>query len=204
MKKIFLIILLLSSTSFAQKDESEKLYSSFGLDIMVSEGGLGIGGFFNKEFTSTLSGFVDFSFSETKDEKEFEYVDYWGRVYVFGKKNRIFLLPLNFGLKYRLFKDDIVDNFRPYLNFAVGPSIVITTPYNVEFFRSFKYAYANYTIGGYIGVGANFGFDRINSLGVNLRYYLVHFFNEGVEGLEGKFQKDLGGIYLTINFGFAI
>ncbi len=204
MKKIFLILLIFSTTTLAQKNESEKLYSSFGLDIMVSEGGLGLGGSFNKEITSTLTGFFDFSFSETKDEKEFEYIDYWGQVYVFGKKNRIFLLPMNFGLKYRLFKDDIVDNFRPYLNFAVGPSIVITTPYKVEFFRSFKYAHANYTVGGYIGIGANFGLDRTNSVGANLRYYLVHFFNEGVEGLEGKFRKDLGGIYLTINFGFAI
>ncbi|MBU2447122.1 MAG: hypothetical protein KJ666_16335 [Bacteroidetes bacterium] len=204
MKKVLILITIFSLNAFGQDIPNENLYSSLGIDFMISEGGIGLGGFFNKDFSSTLNGFIDFSFSESKDDKEFEYVDYWGQVYVVGKKNRVFVMPLNFGLKYRLFKDDIVDNFRPYVNFAFGPAMVITTPFREDFFRAFKYAHAKYTIGGYIGLGAQFGFDRINSVGLNLRYYYVHFFDDGVESLDGIPRKNLGGVYITFNFGFSL
>ncbi|MBM4175200.1 MAG: hypothetical protein FJ213_03355 [Ignavibacteria bacterium] len=204
MKKIIVFLFCLTLTAAAQDTANESLYNSLGFDFMISEGGIGIGGFYSKEFTSTLSGFIDLSFSESKDDKEFEYVDYWGQVHVVGKKNRVFVLPLNVGVKYRLFKEDIVDNFRPYLNFSVGPAMVVTTPFREDFFRSFKYAQAKYTIGGYVGIGAQFGFDRINSVGLNLRYYYIHFFDEGVESMSGFRRKNLGGIYVTFNFGFSI
>jgi hypothetical protein len=204
MKKIVILLIILNLNVFGQDDSNEKLYTSLGFDFMISEGGIGIGGFYNKDFTPTLNGFIDFSLSESKDDKEFEYVDYWGQVHVIGKKNRVFILPFNLGMKYRLFKDDIVDNFRPYLNFAIGPAMIVTTPYREDFFRSFKYAKAKYTLGGYIGIGAQFGFERINSVGLNLRYYFIRFFDDGVESLYGIYRKSLGGIYIAFNFGFSI
>lgn len=140
--------------------------------------------------------------SEAKDEQEIEYYDYFTQQYVtVNKKNRIFLLPLNFGLQQRLFEHSITENLRPYINFGAGPSLVLTTPYEKEFFSSFGSAQAKYTLGGYVGLGANFGTDKSNLLGINLRYYVIHFFNDGVESLFGKFQKNLGGFYLTINLG---
>lgn len=175
--------------------------NTWGVDFMFSEGGFGFGTFYRYTLTPTLSVFSDFSISEAKDKREVEYVDYFGQVYVPEKKNRIFLLPLNFGLHKRLFENSLTDNLRPYINAGAGPSMVITTPYDREFFSSFGKAHARYTIGGYVGLGANFGLDRSNLVGINLRYYVIHFFDEGVESLNGHFQKDLGGIYLTINLG---
>lgn len=86
-------------------------------------------------------------------------------------------------------------------NAGVGPSLVITTPFEREFFNAFGYAKSKVTVGGYIGFGANFGLDKSSLVGINLRYYIVHFFDEGVESLQGKFRKDIGGVYLTINLG---
>ncbi len=175
--------------------------NAFGLDIMFSDGGFGLGTFYRYRLSSSTTFFTDFSMSEAKDEKEFEYVDYYGRTFTVGKKNRVFMLPLNFGLQYRLFKKVIYDNLRPYVNFGVGPAMVITTPYDQEFFNAFGSAKLRVTTGGYVGFGANFGLDKSSLVGINFRYYIIHFFDQGVESLAGRFKKDIGGFFITLNIG---
>ena len=176
-----------------------------GIDIMFSDGGFGLGGFYRHQLSDILTGFVDISMSEAKDSREFTYTyqDIYGYIdtYTLGKVNRVFVVPVNFGFQYRLFKDAITDNLRPYINAGVGPSFVITTPYEREFFNAFGYATTKITLGSYIGFGANFGLDKSSLVGINLRYYIIHFFDQGVESLKGKFRKDIGGVYLTINLG---
>lgn len=175
--------------------------NAYGLDILFSEGGFGLGTFYRHQISEKFTGFVDFSISEAKDENEFEYIDIFGQTYTAGKKNRVFLLPINFGFQYRLFENVLYDNLRPYINFGVGPSIVLTTPYETEFFKAFGKAQAHYALGGYIGLGANFGIDKSSLVGINVRYYLIHFFGDGVESLENRPHKNLGGIFLAINLG---
>lgn len=173
----------------------------WGVDIMFGEGGFGLGTFYRKSFSLNVTGFIDFSISESKDEREIEYIDYYGNPFVYNKQNRVFLIPLNFGIQYRIFTDVLTDNFRPYLTMGVGPTFVITTPYEKEFFNALGYAKAHYAAGGYIGLGANIGSSRSNLVGLNVRYYYSHLFNGGVENLIGHFQKDLGGIYISLNLG---
>lgn len=176
--------------------------NSFGLDIMFSEGGFGFGTFYRRQLSQKFTAFADFSISESKDEKEFDYYDYFtNTTYTAGKKNRVFLLPVNFGMQFRLFENVISDNLRPYVNAGVGPAMVVTTPYELEFFNAFGKAQAKYALGSYFGVGANFGLDKSSLVGINLRYYMIHFFDKGVESLEGRYKKNLGGVYLTINIG---
>ncbi len=201
MKSLIFILILLS---FFSLHAQERLYTNMYFDLHFSEGGLGIGLTYNKEITPTLSFSSDLMFSESKDAQEFEYYDYWGNVYVVGKKNRVFIMPLNLGMKYRLFKDDILDNFRPFVQFSIGPAMAITTPYKYEFFSSFKYAQAKFTLGGSVGLGAYFGYDRKNPIGITVKYQFIHFFKNGIENLEGFKRKDLGGIFITLNFGFTI
>jgi hypothetical protein len=209
MKQILLFVALFGSLSFAQRigeiapaKESITFPShSYGVDIMFSEGGFGLGTFYRQALTRDLNWFADFSISEAKDANEVEYYDYWGNSYVAGKLNRVFLLPLFVGLQYRLFADDIGDNLRPYICIAAGPSTVMTTPYDREFFNSFRKAQAQVTAGGYIGFGANFGLDQKSLMGVSIRYYVTHFFNDGVQSLEGVYEKNLGGLYISINIG---
>ncbi len=174
---------------------------ALGVDVIFNDGGFGLGGFYRNRFTNLLTGFVDFSVSEAKDPKEVTYVDYYGNTYTPGKVNRAFVIPVFVGFQYRLFENDLYDNLRPYVNFAFGPAIVATNPYTREFFSALGYLHANYTFGGYIGLGANFGLDRNSLVGINLRYYIIHLFNNGVELMEGRTEKDLGGIYLTLNLG---
>ncbi len=213
MKKIIFILILIIPFFNSKPQEIGELApekqpeefpdNAFGIDIMFSEGGVGLGTFYRREISRKITLFGDLSFSEAKDDQEVDYYDIFGRpIPVFGKKNRVFLVPLNLGLQYRLFEGDIYDNLRPYLNLGIGPSIVFTTPYEREYFDAFGKAHANYALGGYFGFGANFGLDKSSLIGINLRYYIIHLFNDGVETFYGRYKKDLGGIFLTLNFGF--
>ncbi len=175
--------------------------NAFGADILFSEGGFGLGAFYHHQLSREITAFTDFSVSEAKDEKEFEYVDIYGNTYTYGKKNRIFLLPINFGIQYRLFENDVYDNLRPYVNLAAGPTIVLASPYDKEFFNAFGSAHANYALGGYAGLGANFGTDKKSLIGLNIRYYIIHLFGKGVESLYGRPKNNFGGVFLSISLG---
>ncbi len=211
MKKFIIILILLIPALKVNAQEIGELApekapaqfprNSWGADIMFGEGGFGLGTFYRRNLVGNLSFFSDFSISEAKDEQEIEYIDYYGRTFVVGKKNRILQMPFNVGLQQRIFSTIISDNLRPYISAGVGPSFIVTTPYELEFFSSFKKARGYFTAGGYVGFGAYFGLDQDNLVGINIRYYIIRFFNEGIESLEGKYKKDLGGFYLTLNIG---
>ena len=176
--------------------------NAWGMDIMVGDAGFGLGTFLRKQLDVKWTATADISISEAKDEREFEFYDYYlGTFVTANKKNRIFQIPLNFGMQYRLFENEITDNLRPYLNAAVGPTLLITTPYSEEFFNSFGKAQAKYAVGGYIGFGANFGLDKSSLVGINVRYYYSQVLGDGVESLQGKVKKNIQGFFITLNLG---
>jgi hypothetical protein len=53
--------------------------NAFGMDLMFSEGGFGLGTFYRRTVTETITLFTDFSISEAKDPQEFTYIDYLGK-----------------------------------------------------------------------------------------------------------------------------
>ncbi|MEN8192789.1 MAG: hypothetical protein ABFS12_08220 [Bacteroidota bacterium] len=174
---------------------------AWGVDLLFSDGGFGLGTFFRRAINTKLTGFIDLSFSESKGEREFEYYDYWGRPIVIGKENRVFLIPLTLGLQYRLFEKELTDNLRPYLNGGIGPSLIIATPFKEEFFNSFKFAKASPGVGGYLGFGADFGLSKSNLLGLNIRYQYMRFLNGGVEHMTNQVKTELHAIYVSIKLG---
>jgi len=177
--------------------------TAWGVDVLISTNGFGLGTFLRHEYSEDLSGYLDFSISEAKDDNEKEVFDYWGNRYTLNKINRFLVLPLYVGLEQRLFSDDIIDNFRPYLNAAAGPTMIYVFPYNEEYFNALGHGSPKYTIGGYIGVGAYFGSERSNVMGINIRYYFIPY-PGGLESLQNSaLKKEFGGFYLTLNFGSA-
>jgi len=209
-KIISLIIIIPFITSFSQEigeiapDSPQKDFppNAMGFDLLIGESGFGFGGFYRLTLSTKFTLFADLSISESKDEREFEYIDVFGNTFTVGKKNRVFQVPFNFGAQYRLFEKELTDNLRPYINLGVGPTLVLTTPYSEEFFNAFSYTKTKIAAGGYVGFGANFGIDESSLLGVNFRYYIIKFFDEGVESLAGRYKDRIGGFYVTINFGF--
>ena len=176
--------------------------NSWGIDLLVSNGGFGLGTFYRREYSDDFSGFMDFSVSETKDDDEKEFYDIYGRSYTPGKVNRFLILPLYLGVQKRLFKDDIVDNFRQYLNAAIGPTMIYVFPSNVEYFSAIGKGHPEYTLGMYAGFGAFFGSEKSNLLGLNLRYYYIPY-PPGIESIQNVTKKQFGGFYITLNFGNA-
>ncbi len=176
--------------------------NSLGLDFLVSNGGFGLGTFFRREYSDEFSAFIDFSISEARDDDEVQYFNYYGQSFTLGKVNRFLVLPLYFGVQKRLFKDEILDNFRPYVSAAAGPTMIYVFPEREEYFTAIGHGRPKYTAGAYVGVGAYFGSEKSNLLGLNLRYYYVPY-PPGIEGLRGVPKKQFGGFFITLNFGSA-
>ncbi|MBI5476088.1 MAG: hypothetical protein HY964_05050 [Ignavibacteriales bacterium] len=203
--KFFILIIssiIISSQSIFSQDSTFPK-NAMGIDILVSTGGIGFGTFYRHEYSTNFSAFADFSISEASDENEVDYIDYYtGGTFTPGKTSRFLLLPLFVGAQYRLFEDEIMDNFRPYLNAAVGPTMIYVFPYNNDFFSDLRFGHPKYTAGGYVGFGAYFGTERSNLLGLNIRYYLIPY-RPGLQSMWNKQMKEFGGLFISVSFGSA-
>ena len=197
--------------------------NSWGLDIMASNGGFGAGLFYRRELSPDLSWFTTLSIAEAKDDREMERIDPWtGMTYTPGKLSRFLVIPLVGGIQYRLFREEIVETFRPFVNAAVGPTIVYAMPYQtltraddgyinveqVDFFKAIGMGQAHHTVGGYVGFGANFGPERGSVFSVNFRYYLVYLLSGALPSTYNLYtgeiagtKKEFGGVAITISFG---
>lgn len=198
------------------------LLNAWGFDILMSNNGFGGGFFLRHEYSDDIAGFISFAISDVKDPTEIELYNYYtGQSYVPNKVNRLIYLPFIAGIQYRLFKDDIVDNFRPYLTAGIGPSAIFVAPYSspqqvidpisglpatqyntIDFFSSLKYGRFRYTVGGYLGAGVYFGLDKGSLSGVNVRYYFSPY-PPGIQVMTDPAPKvtNFGGLYISLSFG---
>jgi hypothetical protein len=173
----------------------------YGVDLLFSNSGFGAGGFFQHNYSSRLSGFVDLGITGSRKSDEFEQYDASAREWrIPGKVNRLYTFPLTVGVRYRVFDNVLVDNFRPYLTAGVGPSMIVALPYSYDFFSSFGHAKFTFTGGGFLGIGAEIGGSH-PILGVNLRYFYIPL-KPGLESIQNDPITDFGGLFLTMNVGF--
>ena len=124
------------------------------------------------------------------------------QVLINGKVNRFMVIPLCFGVQQRFFREEILDNFRPYASAGVGPTMLYVFPEKEEFINALGKGHPEYTVGGYIGLGAYFGSDVTNLIGLNMRYYFVPY-PAGIEGLEGQPRTSFGGFFISVSVGNA-
>jgi hypothetical protein len=176
--------------------------NKWALNLVFSDNGYGLGGTYFVPFNKDLSAFGSIFFSSAKDDREFEYTDIYGNTYVPGKINRLFMIPINFGLQYRMFREDVSDNLRPFVNAGFTPTSVIYTPYSKALIPSFGYARAKYTVGGFIGAGMDYVMSRTSAASVNVRYYYINLFGNGIESLQDKPKNFFGGLYFVFSFNF--
>ena len=213
------IIFTPSNPNLIQAQSYRPMTKAWGLDLLMSNNGFGLGFFYRSELSDELSLMLNFAVSDVKDDAEFEQFDYYGNSYIPGKKNRLLMIPVTASIQYRLFKDDIVDNFRPFINAGLGPTMIYVAPYahpinyyysdgtyaytdqgKIDFFTSLKYGKMRYTIGGYIGAGAYFGMEKGTLTGLSVKYFLAPF-RDGIEVMQGGFIKNFGGLFITLTFG---
>lgn len=176
--------------------------NNWSLNLMFSDNGFGFGSTIYKQFSKDVSGFAGIFFSPAKDSREFEYTDIYGNTFTPDKVNRLFMISMNFGTQFRLFREDVTDNLRPHINFGITPTSIIYTPYAESFFTSFKYAQAKYTVGGFASIGLDYVTNRSSALNMDIRYYFIHLFGNGVESLQSKPLNNFGGLYLVFSYNF--
>ncbi len=187
---------LIDSTSIKQDVEDV-----IGFDLLFSNSGFGVGGFYQHNYSQNLAGFINLGVTGSRKSDEFEKYDNTAQDYLVpGKINRLFTLPLMVGIRYRLLDEVLVDNFRPFFNIGAGPSMIVALPYQYSFFTSFGHARAYFTGGGFVGIGAEVG-GRKPLLSVNIRYFYIPF-KPGLESLQNESITDFGGLFLTMNVGF--
>ncbi|HEX5315125.1 MAG TPA: outer membrane beta-barrel protein [Candidatus Kapabacteria bacterium] len=168
--------------------------NTWGLDASFSDYGFGGGAFLGHTFGPNITGMLSLDFGTAEGSKEFDLLEV-------NKINRIFVIPIMASLQYRVFRNDLSDNLRPYVAAGVGPVIAMTTPYAEDFFSAFGSAQAKVVPGGYIGLGANFGMDPKTNFGASLRYFIIPY-PGAIESTTSESLTNLSGLFLTVSYGF--
>lgn len=182
------------------------LTSAFGANLLFSGSGYGFGLYYERKFTPTFSGFIDVAFSGARKGDELEIFNrdpssvHYLSFYVPNKINRVWHMPTMIGVKKEVFSQALFNNFRPFVNAGVGPTLIMTTPYDQEFFSAFGDAGFHTAFGGFVGIGAELS-ETSPGLGFNARYYYLPK-DPGVESLEGEPITNFGGVFLTLNVPF--
>ena len=190
------------------EEDMQPRKNAVGLDIMLGNDGFGLGFFYHLMLSDAVTSFLTISASEVKDSRQREYYDIWAGEIPINKVNRVFRIPLFAGLQYRLFKDDIVDNFRPYVEAGGGPVMLFIAPArdalnnDIEFFSSLGSGSPKYTFGGFFGAGALFGFDKTSVVGVNVRYLIIPV-PRGIQSVEQGDLANANGFFLGLRIGFG-
>jgi outer membrane protein W len=175
---------------------------NWSLNLSFSDNGFGAGATLYKHLNKDITVFGSLYFSAAKDDREFETTDIYGNTYVPYKVNRMFMIPVDIGLQYRLFREDVTDDLRPNVSFGITPAAIIYTPYSEGFLSSFGKAKAKYTIGGFAGFGVDYLTSKTSSLSMNVRYYYINLFDNGIESLQGKQKTFFGGLYFNFSYNF--
>jgi len=187
--------------------------NALGADILFSGSGWGFGAFYHRKVFDNGTVFANFGLSGRRNTDELE--DAWlGAIPVVSSKvNRLFMIPMTFGVQYRLFAESLQESFRPFVATGVTPTIILSTPYlrfseegvrYYEFFESFGYTESYFRWGAMFAIGAMFGDPTDGSvMGVMMRYYTIPFGDGGLESVRGLPIENFGGVMLTLSIGKA-
>lgn len=177
----------------------------WGFNLILSNNGFGIGAFYEYFLSKNTSLFANLYLSGARNTDEFEYYDPWtGQLFVPGKVNRLYMFPLSLGVSQSFLSEALGMNFTPYANFGIGPTFILSTPYEKEFFTSLGYAKFYVRFGIFVGVGVNIPVTDKSYIGISARQYWIPFGGNGLESIKDKPIKDFGGLFLGLNFGIKI
>jgi len=177
------------------------LNEAWGVDLIFSNSGFGIGTFYQYNITKDLYSFASLYISGARNTDEFEYYDYnTGQTFIVDKVNRLYMFPLTLGLQQYVLTDVISESLKLFLQGGLGPTFILSTPYEREFFNAFSYAKFYTRFGTFLGIGADVG-TGASLLSINARYYYIPFGGNGLESIRDYPIKDFGGLFLSLSFG---
>jgi hypothetical protein len=197
-----------SEDNVISEEDLQPRNTAGGVDIMLGNDGFGLGFFYNLQISNDFTAFVNLSFSEAEDPLQRSTYSLWGEEIPVNKLNYVFRIPMFFGIQYRLFSEEIVENFRPFVNAGAGPVMLYVASAKDDedkrrdFFGSLPHGKPQYTYGGFLGAGAQFGFDRSTLFGVNARYYIIPT-PSGLHAVDQGELANANGFFITLNVGMA-
>ncbi|SHK88250.1 hypothetical protein [Rhodothermus profundi] len=191
-----------------------------GLQILLTNSGFGLGGYYHRAVGRDLMLLFDFSLGSGKDEREQKFYNaLTGASYIQNKANYLLLIPVQFGLQRRLWREQIADNFRPYLQFSIGPTFGWVYPYFrdqngnnrydpeigeriYDVFQALPKGHLRTGVGGMIVLGAYFGRSLQTTQGLRFGYAL-HYFPRPIQLLEGQAtpRRFFGTPVISLTFG---
>ena len=181
---------------------SLKFYeNAWGLNMLLSNFGYALGIFYEKRLNQDLALFLSLYLTGARKTDEREMIDRYGNYVVPYKINRLYVFPLMVGVQQNVFSGILGPSFKPYVEAGLGPSFIVSTPYDRELFNSFKYAQGYTRFGAFLGIGANFSPKGQSIFGLNLRYYYIPFGGNGLESVIDQPLTDFGGLFLSLNIG---
>lgn len=192
--------------------------TGFGAEILLTNSGFGIGGYFHRAVSQATSIMGELSLGAGKDERELKFFRF-GNSYIPNKANYLLMMPVQGGVIHRLFRNTIADNFRPYVQVSAGPTMGWEYPYFDDVDGDGEYDSAEEDtydsigaipkgefrmgLGGTIAIGAHFGDSEKMAQGVRIGYSFTRFF-EGIQLLEPQVQsaeRFFGTPTITLTFG---
>lgn len=196
-----LLLLALAAPAFAQPGErlappppdttASRYGSSGALVLMLSEYGLGAGGALRGRLSDDLSLVAELSVGAGIDEREQRFfIGFFGDTVTPFKRNYVLLAPLHVGVERRLFRDEVEDNFRPFVHVSAGPTLGYQWPYfddadadgrrdegeeRLGAFGGIGDGSARFGVGGTIAVGAFFGRSQRASQALRFGFQGTYF-----------------------------
>lgn len=191
-----------------------------GLAVLLTNNGFGLGGYYSHELSASTSLLLDVSLGAGKDEQELKFFSRFGDGFIPSKHSYLLLMPVQIGLQHRLFRENIEDNFRPYLHVTGGPTVGWEYPYfrdrngnnqfdeelgerRYDIFSGFPKGDFRLGVGGTVALGAYFGLSRKVTQGVRFGYTFTYF-TDGIQLLEPDVkdaQHLFGSPIISITFG---
>lgn len=191
--------------------------NGLGLSILLTNNGFGLGGYYHRVLGPATSLMAEVSLGAGKDEQELKFFRF-GRSYIPNKANYLLMAPMQLGLSRRLFREQIEDNFRPYVQVIAGPTLGWAYPYFRDENENGKFDSGERTYdpigaiprgslrlgtGGTIAIGAYFGESKRMTQGVRIGYTFTRFV-EPVQLLEPDVQPAqhfFGTPSISLTFG---
>ena len=167
--------------------------NTWGFSASFSDYGFGGGLFLGHNFSEDFEAQISAEMGTAAASREFDLISD-------NKINRVFVMPVMLSGQYRVFREGLSDNLRPYITAGAGAVVAMTTPYQEDFFTAFADQQSKIVPGGFVGLGAKFGMDPKNTFGAGLRYFIIPY-PGSIQSTTSQSIKDLSGLFLTVSYG---
>ncbi len=94
------------------------------------------------------------------------------------RSSDVMLVPFFVGLRRNVLRDNFDDSVLPYVQIGAGPIAGFNFPYGFGFWQTLSRASTTWTLGGFVGFGANFGLSKKFVGGVDVRFNIMSFPDE--------------------------